>query len=623
MVRQTAFSGMWQAVLAAVLLACVWAAAPARAADVAAGYQAAVAQFKSLRDNPGSKDRRDLWQALDAKFAALAKAAGKDPLGAKILYYEAWTTAELAARSSVDADWEKAAALYARVARDHPRHAWADDALLRRASILAGPLKKPDAARADLKTLLRQHPKGDMAARARKLLASLDAPGDAKTSAAKADASPKAKASPADKPAAKDAAPEKKTGPPAATAAKPALLKHVDLDADARGGRLTLTLDRETSFHYQMLEQKRGDDTIRLLYIDLDNTRTGSRVATEKRLAKGAAARLRVGYFTPETVRVVLELRGAPQYAIRSESGKTFRVLLDLGGAAGGAQVDSDAKDKDKEKAAASSAKGQGARQVAEASAAPQAPQKPLRPSAAGKKRVGSLVEQLGLSVRTIMIDPGHGGKDPGAQGLSGVTEKNVNLKFARILGEVLAKRGFKVLYTRSTDVFIPLEKRTEMANSMGADLFVSVHCNSHGDADSSGLETYSLNLANSQDAVRVAARENAASQKKISDLQAILTDLMLSSKTSESKDLAGFVQKRAIGEVRGKYHTRDRGPHEAPFFVLIGANMPAVLVELGYITNPAEAKRLNSDAYLRALADGLADGIVAYKKRIERYANL
>jgi N-acetylmuramoyl-L-alanine amidase len=620
--RQAFFPGMRQAVLAAVLLACVCVVASARAADVAAGYQAAVAQFKALRDDPGSKDRRDLWQALDAKFAALAKAAGKDPLAAKILYYEAWTTAELAARSYLDADWEKAAALYARVAKDHPRHAWADDALLRRASILAGPLKKTDAARADLEKLLRQHPKGDMAAQARKLLASLGGAGDAKTPEAKADASPKAKATPADRPEAKDVAPEKKAGPPAATAAKPALLKQVELASDARGGRLTLTLDRETSFHYQVLEQKRGDDTLRLLYIDLDNTRTGSRVTTEKRFAKGAAARLRAGYFNPETVRVVLELRGAPQYAIRSESGKTFRVLLDLGGASA-AQADSDARDKDKEKTASSSARSQDVRQAAKASSAPQTPQKPLRPSAAGKKRLGSLVEQLGLSVRTIMIDPGHGGKDPGAQGLYGLTEKDVNLKFARILGAILQKRGFKVLYTRSTDVFIPLEKRTEMANSMGADLFVSIHCNSHGDADSSGLETYSLNLANSRDAVRVAARENAASQKKISDLQAILTDLMLSSKTSESKDLAGFVQKRAIGEVRGKYHTRDRGPHEAPFFVLIGANMPAVLVELGYITNPAEAKRLNSDAYLRALADGLADGIVAYKKRIERYANL
>ena len=113
------------------------------------------------------------------------------------------------------------------------------------------------------------------------------------------------------------------------------------------------------------------------------------------------------------------------------------------------------------------------------------------------------------------------------------------------------------------------------------------------------------------------------ASQKKISDLQAILTDLMLSAKTVESKELAGYVQKRAISSIRKSYSTRDRGPHEAPFFVLIGADMPAVLVELGYITNPEDARRLASDAYLQALAQGMVEGVVAYKKRLERYANL
>ncbi|MGE4537094.1 MAG: N-acetylmuramoyl-L-alanine amidase [Desulfovibrio sp.] len=623
----TAFFGRLAAALTVVALAAFLAAGAARAADVASGYQAAVKEFKSLRDDPGSKDRRDLWKALDAKLAALAKAAGKDPLGAKILYYEAWTNAELAERSYLDADWEAAASLYARVAKAYPRHAWSDDALLRRAAIMAEHLKKPDAAKADLKRLLRDHPKGDMAAQAQKLLAAMDA--DAakdKPEAAGAKAPDKApdKASASAK--AGDA--RKSSGPPAATSARPALLKRALVKAGSGGGKLTLTLDRETTFRYQLLDQKRGNgEQVKLLYIDLDNTRTGSAIPSEKRFAKGVVSRMRAGYFTPETVRVVLELDGVRQYEIHSEDGP-FRIVLDLDGESGGGgkgQFRAEASGKRGGKSAKSAdddAASDKKTQVAKA-VPDKTDRKPLTPSAAGKKNLGSLVEQLGLSVRTVMIDPGHGGKDPGAQGLYGVTEKDVNLKFAKELGAILRKRGFKVLYTRTTDVFIPLEKRTEMANSQGADLFVSIHCNAHGDPDSSGLETYSLNLANSRDAVRVAARENAASQKKISDLQAILSDLMLSSKTSESKDLAKFVQKRAISELRGKYRIRDRGPHEAPFFVLIGANMPAVLVELGYITNPAEAKRLGSDAYLRKLADGLADGIVAYKKRIERYAKI
>ena len=324
---------------------------------------------------------------------------------------------------------------------------------------------------------------------------------------------------------------------------------------------------------------------------------------------------------------MVLELDEAGRYELHAAS-SPFRVILDIA-APGPAETPPGNGDKPAPADAGATVPALKAA-VARETRGPAAPAPPDRqphgnfaPPANAKKRAGNLVEQLGLSVRTVMIDPGHGGKDPGAQGLLGVTEKDVNLRFARLLGEALRQKGFEVLYTRTTDVFVPLDTRTEMGNTKGADLFVSIHCNAHGDAGSSGLETYSLNLANSQDAVRVAARENAASQKKISDLQAILTDLMLSAKTAESRDLARFVQKRAMGSLHGQYATRDRGPHEAPFFVLIGANMPAVLVELGYITNADEAKRLSSESYMRTLAQGMADGIAAYKKRIERYANL
>uniref|UniRef100_I2PXV8 N-acetylmuramoyl-L-alanine amidase n=1 Tax=Desulfovibrio sp. U5L TaxID=596152 RepID=I2PXV8_9BACT len=647
--RRFPFVNWTLAALVAVVLA-GGLAGRARAADVAAGYQSAVRQFERLRDDPGSNGRRDLWKALDARLAALAKAAGRDPLAARILYYEAWTNAELAGRSYLDADYEAAAELYGRAAAADPQNAWADDALLRRAVILKEHLQKPAEARADLETVVRRYPKGDMAARAAALLAGLDAlaapdkGGPAKAEKAATEKPDKAVAGKADK-----AAPDKAAPAIQATSARPATLTRAAVAESSTGGRVTLTFDKETTYRYQLLDQKRANgEPVRLLYIDCDNTRTGDGLPSEKRFAKGAVSRLRAGYFTPETVRVVLELDGVRQYELHAES-SPFRVVLDLTGTPAGQEADKAPE----YRAEASRRKEGGPSKLThwignlfadDAATSPEpALKKDRGPSAKdapdgvdaakarlrlsalpdGKKRGGNLVEQFGLSVRTIMIDPGHGGKDPGAQGLFGVTEKDVNLQFAKVLGEALRKQGFNVLYTRTTDVFIPLETRTEMANTKGADLFVSIHCNAHGDVESTGLETYSLNLANSQDAVRVAARENAASQKKISDLQAILTDLMLSAKTAESKDLARFVQKRALGGLRGRYATRDRGPHEAPFFVLIGANMPAVLVELGYITNPDEARRLTSEAYQQALARGMADGIAAYKKRIERYANL
>ncbi|EKO39751.1 MAG: N-acetylmuramoyl-L-alanine amidase [Solidesulfovibrio magneticus str. Maddingley MBC34] len=596
-------------------------------------YDKAVARFDALRKDPASAGRRDLWKELDADFAALAKTGGNTAQAAKALYYQAWTTAEMAKRSALDADYEAAASLYGKLAQSFPTHAWADDALLRRAVILAENLKRPLEAKADLETIVRKYRKGDMAAQAKKFLAAFgDAP--AKPAEATKTAEPtkavesaKAAEAAAAKPAV--APPPAKPAADLATPAKPAFLNKAEVVETPGGSRITLTLTRETAYRYQILDQKRSDGgAVKRLYIDLDNARTGPRLASEKRYKKGPVSRVRAGYFTPETVRVVLELESLSGYEIRSETGP-FRVVLDVAGDKGRG-VPEPARAEAPAKAAPPPAKETAAKSAAREVKAPatppplpSAPAANLRPPEKARKNAGSLLEQFGLTLRTVMIDAGHGGKDPGAQGLSGLTEKDVNLRFAKFLGEALQKKGINVIYTRTSDVFIPLETRTELANSKGADLFVSVHCNSHTDKSSAGMETYSLNLATTQEAVRVAARENAASQKKISDLQAILTDLMLSAKTAESRDLAKFVQKRSIAAVRGDYPTRDRGPHEAPFFVLIGANMPAVLVELGYVTNPEDAKRLTSDAYLRALAQGMTEGILAYKKRLERYANL
>lgn len=620
-------------------LALVLLAVLAQGADVAGQLQAEEATLTRLRKDPASVNRRDLWQALDSRLAALAKATADPSLRARVLFDEAWTNEELAKRSLLDRDAETAAALYAQVPTVAPKHPLADNALLRRATILANVLKRPDEARADLKRLQTRYPKRDTDAQARALLAALDA----QTPAAADKAEPPAKPAPA------------RDQTPPATSKRPARLTQLAVTPTDTGTRLTLTLDRETAYRYQVLDQNRpGGEPVKRLYIDLDNTRTGAAIPSEKRFDTGNITRLRAGYFTPETVRVVLELDRAKQYDLHPAN-TPFRLILDVtasGPAAPGAapehraaaappggdrvarvatwlgNIFRDGKKTDpgpaprSQKTAVRETSGK-TRQPATPPPLDPTPRANFKPSKAQRKRLGDLVEQLGLSVRTVMIDPGHGGKDPGAHGLYGLAEKDVNLRFAKLLGEALRQKGFTVLYTRTKDVFVPLEARTEMANTRGADLFVSVHCNAHSDGSTGGLETYSLNLANSQDAVRVAARENASSSKRISDLQAILTDLMLSAKTIESRDLAKIVQKRAAGPLRQRYGTRDRGPHEAPFYVLIGAHMPAVLVEMGYLTNPAEAKRLASDQYLHTLASGLADGIAAYKQKIERYANL
>ncbi|MBF0516539.1 MAG: N-acetylmuramoyl-L-alanine amidase [Nitrospirae bacterium] len=223
------------------------------------------------------------------------------------------------------------------------------------------------------------------------------------------------------------------------------------------------------------------------------------------------------------------------------------------------------------------------------------------------------------IAKKTIVIDPGHGGHDPGAMSKSGLKEKDVvldiSLQLARILRE---KYYFDVHMTRSDDTFISLDERTAIANGKRADLFVSIHANANNSSSLNGIETYFLNFSNSDEAMRVAARENAISMKQMkevqSDLGLILASLARESKRDESLHLSHYIQKSLISKV-GKRHrgVTDHGVKQALFYVLVGASMPAALVEVSYITNPTEEKLLNTDEYKELLAQSIAAGINKY----------
>jgi N-acetylmuramoyl-L-alanine amidase len=228
-----------------------------------------------------------------------------------------------------------------------------------------------------------------------------------------------------------------------------------------------------------------------------------------------------------------------------------------------------------------------------------------------------SLAQQLGLGIRRIVIDPGHGGKDPGAVA-NHLQEKDIVLSVARRTAKILQKKyNFEVLLTRERDIFIPLEERTAIANTKNADLFVSIHVNAHPKKSAKGVETFYLNLATNTEAMRVAARENATSTHNISELQDILSDLMHNAKIKESSLLAESVQKNLVsGLNQHHYSTRDLGVKQAPFYVLIGAEMPAVLAEISFITNPEEAGRLKDVNYLQSIALQIAAGIADYSRQ-------
>ena len=223
-----------------------------------------------------------------------------------------------------------------------------------------------------------------------------------------------------------------------------------------------------------------------------------------------------------------------------------------------------------------------------------------------------SLAQQLGLSVKTIVIDPGHGGKDPGAVSKAR-QEKQIVLSLSKTLRDILVKKGYNVRLTRETDVFLPLRKRTQFATNQKADLFISIHTNASISAKAIGIETYYLALASDESARRTAMRENAGAEYNMKELDALVGRILKKSKSTESRRLAELIQAQLTS---GK-QVRNRGVKHAPFVVLIGTKVPAVLVEVGFISNPTEGKKLTTKTYQRQLATAIASGIEQYIKNI------
>lgn len=249
-------------------------------------------------------------------------------------------------------------------------------------------------------------------------------------------------------------------------------------------------------------------------------------------------------------------------------------------------------------------------------------PEPPPAPEPPATNRAGSysLARQLGLGVRRIVIDAGHGGHDPGTIGPSGLQEKDLVLDVAlRLERMVRQELGAEVVLTRSSDVFIPLEERTAIANSRGADLFLSIHANASRNRKARGIETYFLNFAQNPHAEAVAARENAISAATLKDLQNLVKAITLNSKIHESRDFAAAVHESMVAGVRGEHPVPDRGVHTAPFYVLIGANMPAVLAEIAFVSNPEDERRLRRGEYRELIARSLLSGVKGYLEALNR----
>jgi N-acetylmuramoyl-L-alanine amidase len=223
--------------------------------------------------------------------------------------------------------------------------------------------------------------------------------------------------------------------------------------------------------------------------------------------------------------------------------------------------------------------------------------------------------------VRTVVIDPGHGGRDPGATGVGGAREKDITLKIAKALGAKLLHSGFDVIYTRDDDRSMSLEERTAIAEAARADLLVSIHTNSAPRRSVNGIETYYLDQNHERHSLTVAARENGVTRDQVDALQRTLTRLRVSELSAYSQQLASLVQTELVNGLSRRYRVNDLGVKKGPFYVLFLSDAPAILVEVGFITNGKEAKRLRNGDYVDALANQIAAGLTQYRNGVATMA--
>ncbi|MBI5238645.1 MAG: N-acetylmuramoyl-L-alanine amidase [Deltaproteobacteria bacterium] len=361
--------------------------------------------------------------------------------------------------------------------------------------------------------------------------------------------------------------------------------------------RVAINLSEGASYTHKLIEKDPSINKPRRLYIDIAGASLPIGAEKSIHINDGLLKDARAGQFSPDTVRVVLDIESIQDYKVFPLS-DPFRIVVDVTG-----EKTAAALKEDEARLKAAHAKGE----TKPGAAMPKAGVRDETPLTAPKKR----------RLR-IVLDPGHGGKDPGAIGRRGLKEKDVTLKLSKLLRDRLSKdiRASSVITTRDADEFIPLEERTAIANKNDADLFVSIHINASPGRNASGIETYILNIANDEEARKVAERENATSRKAVDDLEYILTDLMKTAKTNDSVLLATAVNGNVVNSLSPRYSgVKSNGVKGAPFYVLVGTRMPAILVEVSFISNPVEEKRLRDERYLRAVADGISKGIIEYLK--------
>lgn len=527
------------------------------AGDLPLRLRAAKSRMSALKSDGQRSCWRQPWEDLRDEFLRIHKSARKN-LASEALFQAAECQKSLAVCSRLSGESKKAMDLYKQFIDKYPGDDLYDDALLALARLENAAPDGKEKAIASLQKLLKNQPRGDRSAEARKLLSLW-----------------------------------REEKPAKAASGKISELQVLSWDSINKNNVEIILEFSKPAAYSARLEKTPAGSPARLV-VDLQDAsivndiRKG--VTVNGSLLKAVRVQER-----KNGASLHFDFREVRRFDTRSEN-NPYRIILNVAAGKNTAPP----------------------KKTSKALQAQKKPEKATQPKFRATQ-VSDMASQLGLTVRKVFVDAGHGGKDPGTMH-NKVKESAVALEVARLLGSLLQANGMEVVYSRTTDRQVKLSERTRMANAAHADLFVSIHVNANDNPSANGFETYFLDLASNQQAARVAILENAASDKRLGDMQAMLAQLMLHARAFESRNLAADIQRVSLFRLKKRNYTvRSNGVKSAPFHVLLGAKMPAVLVELGYCSNLAEATNLSSAKYRQALAEGIAEGILAYRDRLLR----
>jgi N-acetylmuramoyl-L-alanine amidase len=605
--------------------------------SASAQYARAEEQRAALNTKPGDKRTLADYKQVVMSYRRVALITSRAPEVPDSLLATAELYTEMGDRFG-RSYYQSAVDTYQFLVREYPAHKYCQEALLRMAKLQRDQLADMAQAQKTYEEFMKRYPRSPRKREAEEALAELALLQNGEDTAAKVNAagnSRTAKATAAEEP--RPSAPVHAGGKSVAQANSGEVprVRRISTSLTSDATRVTIDLDNSVEYTSGKISNPER------IFFDLHSVRLAPEVARRNIHVEGnllTAVRVAQNHSG-----VVLDVNGVKDYSASLINNPT-QLVIDLYGNSLGAEPvrtasvpaasEQPVNSKNAVADAPDSSNG-GTNSVPgprnKLPTAKNSKSKPFRASAANTKpdlvrpasepqptRDGqsTLTRTLGLKIGRIVIDPGHGGHDTGTIGPTGLMEKDLCLDVALRLGKIIEQRlpGADVIYTRSDDTFVPLEERTNIANQAKADLFISIHANSSRDTGARGIETYYLNLKGSAEAMEVAARENATAQEGVHDLEDLVKRIAQTEKIDESKEFAADIQDSLARRIQRSARTvKNRGVRKAPFVVLIGADMPSILTEISFLSNPSDEKLLKQPEQRQKVAEGLYQGIASY----------